>query len=148
MLQGAIQIGVLSKRTGLSVDAIRFYERQRLLRSPRRSDGGFRLFREEDVAALQFIKSAQELGFSLDEVRELLLLRDQEAKACPKMERLLKTKLTSVENKIAALKAIECELKSALRKCATALKSPPGLQTQTCPVLNEIAGKQRPERKG
>lgn len=131
MLQGAIQIGILSKRTGLSIDTIRFYEKQRLFPSPRRSGGGFRLFREEDVAALRFIKSAQELGFSLDEIRELLQLRDHATTACPKVDRLLKTKLTSVENKIAALKVIERELKSALQKCAMALNNAPGLQTQT-----------------
>lgn len=143
-----IQIGVLSKRTGLSVDTIRFYERQRLLQLPRRSDGGFRLFREEDIAALQFIKSAQELGFSLDEVRELLQLRDDAAKACPKMERLLRAKLTSVDNKIAALRGIESELRSALRKCTGVLNNSRGLRAQTCPVLDEISGKQRRERKG
>jgi DNA-binding transcriptional MerR regulator len=147
VLQVAIQIGALSKRTGLSVDAIRFYEREHLLPSPRRSEGGFRLFREQDVAVLQFIKSAQELGFSLDEVRELLLLRDQDAKACPKMERLLRAKLTSVENKIAALNVIGRELKSALRKCAVALNSSPSAEPQTCPVLDEIAAKQRLERE-
>jgi len=83
------QIGVATAHTGLSVDAIRFYERQGLVKSPLRSEGGFRLFRAEDVKDLQFIRSAQELGFSLDEIRDLLLLRNGAPKPCAHVEQLI-----------------------------------------------------------
>jgi MerR family copper efflux transcriptional regulator len=68
MLQN-FQIGQVSKETGLTVDAIRFYEKQKLLRRPSRSAGGFRLFTERDFGDIHFIRQAQELGFSLEEIR-------------------------------------------------------------------------------
>jgi len=141
LASGPLQIGTLSKQSGLSVDAIRFYERERLLQSPRRSRGGFRLFGEEDLAVLRFIRSAQELGFSLDEIRELLTLRSDQGTACPKMQGLLQAKLAAVEGKIASLKSIRTELKSALWKCDMALAG------RSCPVLDEIEGRPRRERK-
>jgi DNA-binding transcriptional MerR regulator len=144
---GALQIGALSKQSGLSIDAIRFYERERLLRSPRRSVGGFRLFGEEDLVALRFIRSAQELGFSLDEIRELLGLRSDQARACPKMRALLQTKLGSVERKIASLKMIRTELKVALTKCETELGGEPEPRLRACPVLDEFSEKSRKRRK-
>jgi DNA-binding transcriptional MerR regulator len=140
MHAGALRIGALSARTGLSIDTIRFYERERLLRSPRRSSGGFRLFAEADVAVLHFIKSAQELGFSLDEIRDLLALRQDTDKACPSMQRLLEGKLSAVENKIRTLKVMESELKTSLRKCASTLENLSGSRTPNCPVLEEISG--------
>jgi YD repeat-containing protein len=65
----------VSKQVGASIDAIRFYERNRLLAAPTRSEGGFRLYPSIDVAALQFIHSSQTLGFSLNEIRDFLSLR-------------------------------------------------------------------------
>lgn len=140
MISGALQIGTLAKQSGLTVDAIRFYERQGLLVRPKRSEGGFRLFGANDLAALHFIKSAQGLGFSLDEIRELLSVRSEEQNACPKMSDLLRTKLATVETKITSLKIIRTELKSALQKCEAALDNS---TSQTCPVLDGISGKPR-----
>lgn len=138
-----MQIGALSKQSGFSVDAIRFYERQRLLQSPRRSGGGFRLFDEEQLVALRFIKSAQELGFTLDEIRELLKIRSDSSKACPKMRVLLQTKLVSVENKITSLRTLRAELKSALGKCEEALINSPTAASAGCPALDGIAERRR-----
>ena len=145
---GTIQIGDLSKLTGLSIDTIRFYEKQRLVQSPKRSDGGFRLFGEADADVLRFIKSAQDLGFSLNEVRELLTLRQDGAKACPKMANLLQMKLASVRSKIASLRLLESELKSAVAKCDVVLNSSPTLRTQICPALDDISQKRRREGRG
>jgi len=61
------QIGKVASQTGLSIDAIRFYEREGLLSKPMRSEGRFRLYREQDIQQLRFIRKAQELGFSLQE---------------------------------------------------------------------------------
>jgi len=136
-----MQIGDLSRRTGVSIDAIRFYERQRLLQSPARTEGGYRVFREEDTQAIRFIKGAQELGFSLDEIRELQSLRQQAVKACPKVRHLLQAKLASVQSKIASLKTLETDLESALRKCNVTL------DRASCPVLEEISGNGRGRRR-
>ena len=70
-----LKIGAVAKRTGLSVDTIRFYEAEGLLKSPPRSDGGFRLFQEKDIEDLRFIRVGQSLGLSLKETRELLSVR-------------------------------------------------------------------------
>ena len=138
LVSGALQIGTLAKQSGLTVDAIRFYERQGLLARPKRSEGGFRLFGADDLTALHFIKSAQGLGFSLDEIRQLLSVRSEEQNACPKMSDLLRTKLATVETKIASLKIIRTELKSALQKCEGALETS---FKHACPVLEGISGK-------
>ncbi|MDQ6892730.1 MAG: heavy metal-responsive transcriptional regulator [Acidobacteriota bacterium] len=136
--EGPFRIGVVSRRAGLSIDAIRFYERRRLLRSPARSAGGYRLFREEDVDTLLFIERAQELGFSLDEIRELLSLRSNNGKAYPRVQRLLDVKLTVVARKIADLQELEKELASALDECNAALEK---TEPEACPVLKGIAAK-------
>ncbi|MGH9718746.1 MAG: heavy metal-responsive transcriptional regulator [Bryobacteraceae bacterium] len=135
MAPAALRIGDLSRRTGLTIDTIRFYDKRRLVPSARRSEGGFRLFREDDIEVLGFIRSAQELGFSLEEIRELLSLRQDAIKACPKVQGLLSGKLVSVRTKIAALTSLESELESVLRKCNKAL----GSKAKPCPVLAGIS---------
>src|SRR5215470_10016154 len=75
-MSDTLKIGAVSKRTGLSVDAIRFYEKEGLLKISVRSEGGFRLFREKDLEDLRLIRSAQSLGFSLVEIRDLLSIRN------------------------------------------------------------------------
>ena len=146
MDSGRMQIGTLSRESGLSVDAIRFYEKQRLLQTSRRSGGGFRLFGQEQLSALRFIKSAQELGFSLDEIRELLTLRSDTGRACPKMQGLLQAKLASVEEKISSLRTIRNELRVALRKCEAALGEAASSADANCPVLADIS--QKRHRRG
>ena len=70
-----MQIGVVAKKVGLSVDAIRFYERNALLPRPARTQGGFRQYSERDIETLAFIRRVQGLGFKLSEIRGLLSLR-------------------------------------------------------------------------
>jgi MerR family transcriptional regulator, copper efflux regulator len=75
-MPNTLKIGAVSKRIGLSVDAIRFYEKEGLLKVPLRSEGGFRLFQEQDLEDLRFIRTGQSLGFSLVEIRDLLSVRN------------------------------------------------------------------------
>lgn len=91
-----MQIGKVAARTGLTVDAIRFYERQRLLERPHRSEGGFRLFSAEDVRRIQFVRRAQHLGFSLQEIRELMALQRDGGTACLHVRDLLRVKIEAV----------------------------------------------------
>jgi DNA-binding transcriptional MerR regulator len=77
-----MRIGQVSKQVGVSIDAIRFYEHNRLLAAPTRSEGGFRLYSSDDVAALQFIRNLQTLGFSLNEIRDFVSLRTNDLRAC------------------------------------------------------------------
>jgi len=133
-----LQIGTLAQQTGLTVDAIRFYEKSGLLKRPARTEGGFRLFRREDVDDLRFIQKAQELGFSLQEIRELLILQREEVEACSHVDDLLDQKLAAVQEKIAELKKLERSLESASRKCKRELKQAGAAHKGRCPVLEEL----------
>jgi MerR family transcriptional regulator, mercuric resistance operon regulatory protein len=133
-----IQIGKLGRETGLSIDTIRFYEKQGLLKEPRRSEGGFRLFSSEDLHSLTFIQRAQQLGFSLGEVRELLIVRDRRTQACPHVRDLLDHKLVAVRKKIEDLQKLERELQASLRKCNRELRKEAPSREECCPVLEEI----------
>lgn len=133
-----LQIGKVALETGLGIHAIRFYEREGLLKQPPRSEGGFRLFDQDSVRDLKFIRKAQELGFSLSEVRELLVLRRTESQACSHVRSLLSEKVEMVQKKIHELVRLENELKSALRKCNRDLKRAGGRIERACPVLEEL----------
>jgi len=112
-----MQIGTVSEQTGLSVDGVRFYEKQGLLEPPSRTEGGFRQFTEEDIQRILFIRRAQQLGFSLHEVRELLLLQRENGTACSHVRELLRAKARAVRKKIRELGTIEQLLTKSLRKC-------------------------------
>jgi DNA-binding transcriptional MerR regulator len=137
MPQG-IQIGTLARETGVSVDAIRFYEREGLLREPPRSRGGFRLYDSRDVEHLHFIRCAQEPGFSLSEVRELLLIQDDNKHACTQVRDFIGHKLVSVHQKMLDLRKLERSLKIALGKCEEALKRDRTGAHEGCPVLDKL----------
>jgi MerR family mercuric resistance operon transcriptional regulator len=138
MPQG-IQIGTLARETGLSVDTIRFYEREGLLREPPRSSGGFRLYAARDVEHLHFIRCAQELGFSLAEVRELLLTQDDNRHACTQVRDFIGQKLASVHQKMLDLRKLERALRRALGECEKALKHDRTDAHEGCPVLDKLA---------
>ena len=133
-----LQIGTLAQQTGLTVDAIRFYEKSGLLKRPARTEGGFRLFRREDVDDLRFIQKAQKLGFSLQEIRELLILQREDVEACAHVDDLLDQKRAAVRGKIAELKKLERSLESASRKCKQELKKAGAAHRGRCPVLEEL----------
>jgi DNA-binding transcriptional MerR regulator len=130
-----MRIGQVSKQVGVSIDAIRFYERNGLLAAPTRSEGGFRLYSSDAVAALQFIRSLQTLGFSLNEVRDFVSLRTNDLRACSAVRKMLDHKLKDVRAKRTALANLEDELKTALTKCNAQLKRPWEKKNGRCPVL-------------
>jgi DNA-binding transcriptional MerR regulator len=138
-MPNGMQIGRVAEQTGLSVDAIRFYEKQRLLERPPRSEGGFRLFNSADVQRIQFIRSAQQLGFSLPEIRELLVVQRAGGKACSHIRDLLRAKVATVEEKIRELGALEAHLKKSLRRCERNLNQPRPCEQDACPVLQAIS---------
>ncbi len=102
-----IQIGEIAERTALTVDAIRFYERHKLLPKAGRSAGGFRLYTDDTIERLRFIRQMQGLGFSLREVGELIQLREHKVEACESVRELLKAKLTDVRAKLTELRHLE-----------------------------------------
>src|SRR5229473_1584595 len=142
-----LQIGTLAQETGLTVDAIRFYEKSGLLKRPARSEGGFRLFRREDADDLRFIQRAQELGFSLQEIRELLILQRDETEVCSHVDDLLDRKLATVRGKIAELEKLKRSLESASRKCKQDLKKVGSVHRGRCSVLDELSTRAQNRRK-
>ena len=138
-MRSGIQIGRVSEQTGLSVDAIRFYEKQRLLERPARTEGGFRLFHAEDVERILFVRRAQQLGFSLPEIRELLVLQRDEGEACSHVRDQLRAKVRMVREKIRELGILEGQLTKSLRKCERNLKGSRNCNRDGCPVLREIS---------
>ena len=138
MAQG-IQIGKVAEQTGLSIDTIRFYQKIGLVKQPARSEGGFRLFSETEIRDLVFIQKAQELGFSLTEIKQLSVLNQQHDHACSQVRGLLISKLRDVREKVDQLLQLEGELKKALRKCNRDLRSDEGSQHEDCcPVLKAL----------
>lgn len=128
-----MQIGVVAKMMGLSVDAIRFYERNSLLPRAARTQGGFRQYGESDVETLAFIRRVQGLGFKLSEIRSLLKLRGNRLQPCAPVRRRLQEKLADVERKLTDLHRLEHELRLALRSCNKELRR----RTAHCPILSE-----------
>lgn len=128
-----MRIGRVAKITGLTPDAIRFYERNSLLPSPPRTAGGFRQYGDADLETLAFIRRVQGLGFKLSEIRGLLRLRGNHLQRCAPVRRRLQEKLVDVRGKIASLRKLEHELNLALRSCNKELRK----RNAHCPILQE-----------
>ena len=141
------KIGQVANQTGLSIDTIRFYEKQGLLGRSLRTEGGFRLFGAGHIETLKFVRKAQQLGFSLNEIRELLILRPDHIPACSHVKELRDQKLTAVRQRITELRGLELSLERALRKCKRELKTATPGHENCCPVLEEFARAARREAK-
>ena len=128
-----MRIGTAAKKVGLSVDTIRFYERNALLSRAPRTEGGFRQYGESDIETLGFIRRVQGLGFTLSEVRELLELRQSRVQPCAPVRRRLEQKVVQVERKLADLQKLEQELQLALRGCNKELRK----RSARCPLLRK-----------
>lgn len=133
-------IGKVAQETGLSIDTIRFYERAGLLREPRRSESGYRLYDQNAVNDLKFIRRAKERGFALAEIRELLVLRRRSAEACPRVKSLLEEKLASVRAKRREIETMEKSLRRSLVECRGELKRRQRGRAESCPVLMRLGG--------
>ena len=134
-----MQIGEVAERTTLTVDAIRFYERRNLLPKADRTAGRFRLYTENTIERLSFMRKMQGLGFSLREVGELIELRAHEVDACESVKELLKAKRADVRAKLRELQRLESELEADLDKCHHELNHRRRYSPGACPVLEKPA---------
>ncbi len=141
MSRAGIQIGKAAEQTGLSVDAIRFYEKQRLLGRAQRTEGGFRLFSAADIERIRFIRGAQRLGFSLLEIRELMVLGRDGIETCAHVRDLLRSHLAGVRGKMRELRALEKQLAQSLRQCERRRKTSGDSHAGPCPVFEALAQK-------
>lgn len=130
-MESGLQIGEVAKRAGVSVDTLRYYEKVRLLPRPKRSPGGFRLFVPEHIERVRFIKQAQELGFSLEEIKGLLATGG--AEECRNVRDLLKRKLSELDERLKSMKGFRRVLARQLTACDEELKQHG--DSACCPVL-------------
>lgn len=130
--QEPFPIGVLSERSSVHIETIRYYERVGLLPKPVRSAGGYRLYQPADSDRLCFIRRARDLGFSLDEIRRLLDLADQKSRSCQRVHEIAVDHLAEVHAKIADLRRMERVLATMVRACAQGTMP-------ACPLLETLA---------
>lgn len=112
-----LTIGSLAKATGTKVETIRYYERIGLLPEPGRGASNYRSYDEEHLNRLSFVRRARDLGFSLNEVRDLLSLADQTDRSCEAVDAIARQHLTEVERKIVDLTALRDELTDIIERC-------------------------------
>ena len=133
-----IHIGKAAKLAGISIDAIRFYQKVGVLKGSRTASG-YRLFNTAQIGELKFVRHAQELGFSLKEIKELLALRQQDH-TCSCVRSMLNDKLADVRKRIESLVRLEAELKVAVRKCNRTMRlKPESEHGHSCPLLEDLS---------
>ncbi len=128
----SMTIGMLSARTGVGIETIRYYERKGLMAPPQRSHGRHRLFEEVDVKLLSFIRRGRELGFSLADVRALMKLADTRS-ACTSAKAISDRHLTDVREKIASLSKLERALEMLINRCDP-------MTGASCPIIGALSG--------
>lgn len=112
-----LTIGDLSRRTSVKVPTIRYYEQIGLLPEPPRSDGGQRRYGQGQVDRLNFIRHARELGFEIDDIRELLAMTEQPQASCHQADSIALAHLAEVDRRIASLEALRGELSRMVEEC-------------------------------
>jgi DNA-binding transcriptional MerR regulator len=112
-----MQIGELARTTSTKVETIRFYEKIGLLAEPRRTTGNYRDYGATHLARLSFIRRARDLGFTLDQVRELLALSDDQDHPCGAIDGVARAHLAQIDQKIADLRALRRELDGLIGQC-------------------------------
>ncbi len=126
-------IGKVAREAGVKVDTVRFYERRGVLPEPSRSRANYRLYAEDTVRRVRFVRRAQGLGFTLREIRSLLDLRANPGANCGEVRRQALAKIEEIEEKIRSLRA----MKKVLDKLADACLEPDA-STGDCPILDSL----------
>jgi Hg(II)-responsive transcriptional regulator len=125
-----MRIGELAKSVGVNVETIRYYQRIGLLELPQKSYGGARYYSSEDLKRLRFIRRAQQIGFSLEDIRTLLELSSSD---CEQVEKLAAQQLNLVHAKLRQLRRIEAVLAKTVEQCARRKGNQP------CPILETLS---------
>jgi DNA-binding transcriptional MerR regulator len=125
-------IGAASRRTGLKIPTIRFYEAEGLLQAPARTQSGRRLYGVRDLQRLSFIRHARQLGFELDQIRALLELADHPERPCAGADAIARDNLADVQSRLKQLRALEKELKRMAIACQGGL-------SQDCRIIEVLS---------
>jgi DNA-binding transcriptional MerR regulator len=134
-MKEGLTIGDLAQRSQVSRDTLRFYERKRLRPAPRRSAAGYRLYSEDDANRVRFIRRAQAMGLTLEDIEDLLRAQTlKTADQCRRVASRLRARVQAVDEKVAELRAFRAELARSLRNCERA-----GAEPKCCPVVLDLA---------
>lgn len=126
-------IGQLAQKADVNIQTVRYYERRGLLLALTRTDSGYRQYTDEAVNQLRFIKRAQQLGFSLEEIKELLSLRVENPNACLQVKERAELKLQEVEEKLSLLQQMQITLTNLIHNCEQKQV------TEPCPILDVLS---------
>ena len=132
-MNALVNIGEAARRSGVSAKMLRHYESLGLLAPVARSEAGYRLYSESDVRTLQFIKRARGLGFSMDEITQLLDLWRNRRRTSASVKRIAQQHVDELGERIAALQAMQRSLGQLLDHCQ-------GDERPDCPILDDLAG--------
>ncbi len=127
-----LTIGAVAKRVGVAIDTIRFYEREGLLPEPQRRASGYRSYGEDAVSQLRFIRRAKSLGFTLEEIRELLALSADRQLGVKTVKQRAKQRLAAIEQRIADLQRVHDGLARLIDLC------PGHGKPEECPILRAL----------
>jgi MerR family copper efflux transcriptional regulator len=130
-MDSGLRIGEVAASAGVNVQTLRFYERRGLLQEPPRRASGYREYPPETVQVVRFIKRAQGLGFSLEEVSELLALRDNRRVSCSAVRAAATEKIADIDHKMERLQAMRRALTRLVKSCD---RNAPG----PCPILESL----------
>ena len=137
MEPSTMTIGKVARLADVGVETVRFYERQGLIAEPPRRASGYRQYPPEAVARIRFIRRAKELGFSLNEIKELLSLRFDPGTTCADVRDRAEAKITDIEEKIATLE----RMREALADLTAACDGRGGVSE--CPILEAVDERER-----
>ncbi|BAU65279.1 transcriptional regulator [Stanieria sp. NIES-3757] len=131
-----LKIGELQNRTGVSIKTIRYYEQLGLIKAVTRTEGGFRLFNVETIHRLALIKRAQSLGLSLQEISDILTIRDRGSLPCDQVKQQLQNKVNQIEQRIQELELLKAQLISLIKNT----ENLPQEVTEgvICPIIEQI----------
>lgn len=125
-------IGDLSKQTGVKIPTIRYYEKMGIISSSSRSEGNQRRYRQEELERLSFIRHARELGFTLENIRELVAINHDQGQTCSEIHNIASLHLKAIKQRITKLKSLERELKRIEASCGEGVVS-------ECRVIQALA---------
>ncbi len=130
-----MQIGVLAKRAGLNPRTIRYYEQIGVLPAAPRTQSGYRQYTDQDRERLAFIRNAQALGVTLDEIREVLAFRDRGVSPCPYVLKLIDAKVEEIQDRIKGLQLLAGDLRRLRRAAARIPRSRVAAKARFCHIL-------------
>lgn len=129
--EAAFRIGILARESGVNIETVRYYERIGVMPKAARSSSGYRLYTAEHLKRLTFVRRGRELGFTLDELRDLLCLVDGHAYTCAEVRALTLDHVADIRRKIADLKALERTMTTIAAQCS-------GKKVPDCPIIDAL----------